>query len=538
MPRIFASMKYAAALLFAASLLVIGHTAPARADILSEDNLYAYVLVTDEYGNTTARLTDYFGYEIYLAIPSRIDDLTVTEVSGRLVEHQRDILEKVAWPETVKEIPAYIFDGCTLLRSVDIPTSVTSIGSSAFAGCTSLTSFIIHGGVTSIGSFAFNGSGIETLVVPNSVTNIATSAFGGLKSTLKDLTISVETIPDNEFKDYTALEKVTIGSGTKLIGTPNNYGDYVFSGCTSLTTVSLPNTLTSIGSYAFQNCSSLCCIDIPDSVTTIEGSAFSGCTSLATANIGRGVTEISGSAFAGCEALTSIILPEGLLSLGNSVFNNSGLETLVVPNSLTDFTASSFLGIKSTLKELTISVETIPDQAFQYCTALEKVTIGSGTKLIGTPNNYGDYVFSGCTNLATVSLPDTLTYVGSYAFQSCPLSRVYLPVGIDTCQSSSFPATTSLICPANTTTAATLTSAGFTCVQPAALALPADLAVIEAEAFLGDAAEMVVIPASCTAIGSRAFADMPNLHYVQLPSGTVVAPDAFSGSPVLEFIED
>jgi len=537
MPRIVTSVKYAASLLFAALLLVIDLSTLARADILSEDNLYAYTLVTDENGNTTARLTDYFGYDIYLAIPSMIDDLTVTEVSGRLVENQRDILEKVKWPETVKEIPAYIFSGCTLLRSVDIPTSVTNIGGSAFAGCTSLTSFVIHDGVTSIGSFAFNGSGIETLVVPNSVTNIGTSAFGGLKSTLKELTISVETIPDNEFNDCTALEKVTIGSGTKLIGTPDSYGDYVFSGCTSLTSVSLPDTLVSIGSYAFQNCSSIPSIVIPDSVTTIENNAFSGCTSLLTANIGRSVTEIGDSAFASCKALTSIILPEGLLSLGSSVFNDSSLDTLVVPSTLTTFSSVSFLGIKTTLKELTISAETIPDHAFDYCTTLEKVTIGSGTKLIGTPDSYDDYVFSGCTSLTSVFLPDTLVSIGSYAFQRCPLSRVYLPTSITTYSSSAFPTSTTLIIPENTATAATLTAAGRAYGTPTSLILPADLTAIEAEAFLGDAAEMVVIPASCTAIGSRAFADMPNLHYVQLPAGTVVAPDAFDGSPVLEFIE-
>lgn len=69
------------------------------------------------------------------------------------------------------------------------------------------------------------------------------------------------------------------------------------------------------------------------------------------------------------------------------------------------------------------------------------------------------------------------------------------------------------------------------------LDLPADVVAIEEGAFLGTDAEMVIIPEGCVSIGSRAFADMPNLRYVRVPAGTTVAADAFDGCNVVEYIE-
>lgn len=162
-----------------------------------------------------------------------------------------------------------------------LPDTVTEIGANAFSGCTGLTSVIIPDSLTSIGASAFNTSGLTSIDIPNNVTSIGASAFAGCAS----------------------LTSVSIPNSVKSIGT------YAFSNCSKLTSITLSNTITELSEGIFAGCGSLASITVPDSVTSIATQAFTNCSALTTVTIGSGVTSITSPAFWGCSALTTVYVP-------------------------------------------------------------------------------------------------------------------------------------------------------------------------------------------------------------------------------------
>ena len=149
-----------------------------------------------------------------------------------------------------------------------------------------------------------------------------------------------------------------------------------FYNCRDLTSVEIPETVTSIGRNAFWGCSGLTSITIPSSVTTIGSGAFGGCKSLTTITIPDGVTNINESAFAYCYNLTSITIPDGVTNINESAFRDC--------NSLTSMTIPD-------------NVIRIENYAFQNCSSLTHVTIGKSV------TNMGYQVFNGCTALTEVT---------------------------------------------------------------------------------------------------------------------------------------
>ena len=125
-------------------------------------------------------------------------------------------------------------------------------------------------------------------------------------------------------------------------------GSGAFEGCTSLTSIALPDGLTSIGDQAFCGCSSLTSIDLPDGLTSIGGSAFYGCSSLTSINLPDGLTSIRGCAFASCSSLTSIDLPDGITNIEERVFTGcSSLTSIDLPDGLTRIGNEAFYGCSS-----------------------------------------------------------------------------------------------------------------------------------------------------------------------------------------------
>ena len=108
-------------------------------------------------------------------------------------------------------------------------------------------------------------------------------------------------------------------------------GNQAFDGCSSLTSLTLPSSVTSIGSSAFSGCSGLTSLTLPSSVTSIEWSAFSGCSGLTSLTLPSSVTSIGESAFRGCSSLASLTLPSSVTSIGKSAFSGcSGLTSIYV----------------------------------------------------------------------------------------------------------------------------------------------------------------------------------------------------------------
>lgn len=216
----------------------------------------------------------------------------------------------VAIQTGISEITHCMLKDLLSIKSVEIPKGVTSIGWGAFSGCSGLISVSIPDSVTSIGNNAFSGcSGLISVTIPDSVTSIGRSAFSGC-SGLTSITIPFvgekmdgtgETSFDHIFGIGVpdSLKEVVITGGASI-------GDWAFSGCSGLKSITIPDSVTSIGEYAFSGCSGLKSVSIPDGVTSIGRSAFNGCIDLTSVTIPDSVTSIGDWAFDECSGLTDI----------------------------------------------------------------------------------------------------------------------------------------------------------------------------------------------------------------------------------------
>ena len=212
-------------------------------------------------------------------------------------------------------------------------------------------------------------------------------------------------------------------------------GDYAFYGCSRLTNLILPSSVTEIGGAAFRGCSGLTNLTIPSSITSIAESTFRGCSGLTSLTIPSSVTEIGYSAFSGCSGLTSLVIPSSVTSLGASCFSGcSGLTNLVIPSSVTSIGESALRGC-SGLTSLTIpsSVTEIGSHAFSGCSGLTSLTIPSSVTSIG----YG--AFSGCSGLTSLTIPSSVTEIGGYAFRDCSrLTSLVIPSSVTSIGDAAF----------------------------------------------------------------------------------------------------
>ena len=158
-------------------------------------------------------------------------------------------------------------------------------------------------------------------------------------------------------------------------------GYSAFEYCTSLTSIALPNSITSIKDWAFHECTSLTSVSIGNSVTSIGGGVFAWCTALTSITIGNNVTSIGAMAFYGCSYLTSITIPNSVTSIGNYAFTLcSSITSIILPNSVTSIGEGAFDGCSS-LASITIhnSVLNIHLDAFYECCKLSSIIIGDKT---------------------------------------------------------------------------------------------------------------------------------------------------------------
>jgi hypothetical protein len=254
------------------------------------------------------------------------------------------------------------------------------------------------------------------------VTAIGDNAFNS-SSSLSRVTLpdSVISIGDAAFAYCGNLTGISMGKGLRSIGIQS------FWGCSRLSDISLPASLTSIGADAFDHCNSLTVISIPHNVVTLGNYAFYNCTGLTSISILGGITSIEEATFAGCSSLTSISLPPSLASIGDYAFGYcSSLIHVSIPVGVT-FIGEGAFAFCGDLQSINLpdNITAIPDALFLGCGKLASISIPEGVTSIGIS------AFSLCSSLTHVSIPASVTFIGEGTFAFCDaLKSVNLPHGI------------------------------------------------------------------------------------------------------------
>ena len=189
-------------------------------------------------------------------------------------------------------------------------------------------------------------------------------------------------------------------------------GDGAFSGCEELSSITLPAGVTTIGDGAFRNCKKLSRVMLPDSVTAIGNEAFRKCTGLRHITLGKNVTTIGNKAFDDCKNLSSITLGKNVTAIGDGAFVQTGRIVLDKEN-------QNFM-----IKDDAL-IEKQTQRLIHYFGQAENYHVPQGVTVIG------DYAFSDCENLSSITFPDSVTAIGNDAFFFCVnLKRITLPAAI------------------------------------------------------------------------------------------------------------
>ena len=403
-----------------------------------------------------------------IIIPSEYNAKPVTRIGSDAFRGCKG-LTSITIPDSATSIGDYAFLGCTGLTSVTIGNGVTSIGYCAFYGCTGLTSVTIPDSVTSIGNSAFEGcTGLTSVTIGNSVTSIGRSAFSDCTS-LTSISIpnSVMSIDAGALRGCSSLETITIPfvgarpittdnyndgykqvfgwifgyekteSGKIVNGAVPQYATYVtpiniywYYIPTSLKTVVLGNTIQTIPICGFFNCNWLTSITIPESVTSIGGGAFGNCSGLTTVNWNATACTSAGllsnyPVFDNCSNLKTVNIGNNVTIIPSEVFRGcTGLTSITIPGSVKNIGESAFSGCTELTSIIVVKGNSKYHSA-ENClieTATNTLILGCKTSVIptdGSVTSIGTEAFRGCTGLTSITIPDSVTSIDYRAFYNC-----------------------------------------------------------------------------------------------------------------------
>ena len=433
-----------------------------------------YTLNEDGTGYTATGLGT--ATETDIVIASEYNGLPVTAVG---VEFGADSnITSVYIPGSVKAIFVGAFLYCYNLQRVVMEEGVETIGDYAFYGEDTgvLSEIILPDTLTTIGSMAFISTSLSEIRIPKNVTKIGEGAFIGNdpQSIVVDEGNTAYHSSGNCLIE-TATKKLILGCGNSIIpndGSVTSIGDWAFCYCSSLTSITIPEEVTSIGEIPFDECDSLIIYceasskpsgwtsgwagsypvvwdcnnnDVADdgNIYYISGDNIKYALKDGQATIVRqlrkalngeivlpenvtyngstySVTNIANRAFYNCDSLTSIVIPDGVTSIGDNAFYNcSSLSSIAIPEGVTNIGSSAFYNCTS-LTSITIGGGTtsISDGAFYNCSSLTSIVIPDGVTSIGGAS------FAMCSSLTSITIPDSVTSIrsiGSFigAFFNC-----------------------------------------------------------------------------------------------------------------------
>ena len=558
-------------------------------------------------------------------------------------------------PASVTTIEGGAFVDCSGLTSITLPSSVISIENRAFFYCTNLTTVTMEGLTPpTLEELIFLNTSLNTISVPatalNKYKNACDKGEKGWKAEYKNmlavggdcgaeghesdvkwafkpatgtLTISgtgdmkgyniingvAQNLPWENYR--TSIEKVVIESGITEIGSGSfadhtnltevtfaknsklkKIGGSAFLGCSGLTSITIPESVTTIVGWAFLGCTSLTSITIPSSVNSIGAYAFSACTSLTSITLPSSVTSIEKEAFSDCAKLTTVTMKGATPpTLGDNIFEScEELNTIFVPttalsayqhsdsskgwdNYKSKLAIGGDCGAEGHESEVTWKLQngtlTISGKGkmadysydsmpwYAYKDQIKSVEIGEDITVIG------DYAFSGCEKLTSITIPSSVQTIGSYAFNSCiSLESITIPENVTSIGNSAFTNCykfTSIAIPSNVTSIGNSAFSG--CIGLNSIEISNGVKTISDSAFanctnlkkvtFADDSQLqsignlvfnhclhlneINIPKDVTSIGEQAFEKCTDLKEIILPEGlTEIQYNAFYGSGLTE----
>ena len=459
----------------------------------------------------------------------------VTQI-GENAFSDRGTLAEIILPETLVSIGNYAFSYCIALKGLSLPKSLATIGSGAFSGCVAFKELIMNSETPpSVPStWSFNNTLKLIIYVPASAVNTYRNDtfwkeyyYNIFEIGRKWSATTIEYTTSDGLKLGLSSDKFNgiilsenVEGGTVVVTFDRDVTsleNYAFADKTTLTGITLPNSLEIIGDSAFSQCIKLQSVTVPNKVRVVGINAFYRCSALKKVSLPEGLVSLGNYSFSRCSALPNITLPETLQTIGESAFRDcDALTSITIPNSVTSVGANVFDDCNS-LETVTLSINqgSIPSYAFDGCKQLTNITIP------GSISSIGNNAFTGCTSLPGITIPDGVTSIGSNTFEGCTnLTEANIGKGITTIPEKMFYGCTKLSSLNIGQNVSTIGNYAFyNCKALVNLTLPDKLKYINTHAFDGcNALTDFTFPQGLTTIGAYAFNSCVKLNYVDLPA--------------------
>ncbi len=398
---------------------------------------------------------------------------------------------------------------------------------------------------------------------------------------------------NNTYSGSISVPETVTNNGTEYSVT--KIGEYAFQG-SAVTSVSMPEGITSIGTSAFSGCGNLESVTLPESLTTLGNDAFRSCSSLKTIKIPSGVTAIPDFCFGNCSSLESVTIPEGVTTIGERAFQDCNLKELTLPSTVTMIGSSAFDSYNR-FQSITCNATTPPSlgenafnhnisttvkvplssiAAYRQAEGWKVFTNYSGGEVVADGITYridengamvavaeatlteanilstvefegnqypvikiNSYVFSDKTNLTAVTLSEGLVEIGAFAFLGCQnLESVVLPESLTTFGRGAFKDCRLLKAIKIPSGITTIPDFCFeNCSSLESVTIPEGVTAIEGSAFSGCNLNALKLPESLTTLGGGAFSSCKLLKTIKIPSGVTAIPGyCFNGCSSLESV--
>lgn len=493
----------------------------------------------------TIAITDYYGYDTEVTIPSKIDGYTVTGVENMDTSH----IKKIVMPDTVTYIGEYAFGDYhsgVPLEEIVLSKNLKSIGPCAFRGCYDLKSIDIPKSVTEIGHSAFYGcSSLENVSI-NSEIDIAEDVFSSVPAVNNSYDDWLYNENSSDFFIWNGWLYGYKGNSKNPVIPSGVYGisDDLFRN-SDITGITIPEGVKYIGYGAFKNCTALKSVKLPNSLQKIGGEAFGDCTALSSVTFGSGLKSIEYEGFGHCEALKKVVLPEGLEKLDSAFYGCYNLENITFPNSLSEIDDSTIYDTKW--------YANMADGAPLYCGGVflgfkndsyglslgPSYTVKSGTKTVNIkgyigkitkfnfPDSVKSFTFSGYNKtgykLTSLTVPESVDYVDIESMYDLKTLKLPTTAKLERGCFRACPAIESLTIPkGNIRLEAWLSDCGML----KSITLPSD--TLEVDGTIGSE-NLTSVNLSNVRILKDAFKSCTGLTKVNLPDSLVSIDGAFGG---------